>query len=164
MLAKEKLMGGFAAGFLATLPMTVWMLTANRLIPARKPDPLPPEEITENLIQKAELEPIVNDAQKKQASLVNHFLYGGLLGMPFGLFKLSDHAGQAVKQGLLYGLFVWISNYLGLLPAVRLYPSATWEPARMNAIMIIAHLCWGGSLGWLLGRFSARYMAPASFE
>ena len=159
-LLKERVMWGFFGGFLATLPMTIWMLSANRLLPAKKPDPLPPEEITETLIRKADLEPAVNDTQKKEASLVNHFLYGGLVGMPFGVLK----SGDGVKQGLFYGLWVWISNYLGLLPVVRLYPPATHEPARMNVIMIIAHLCWGASLGWLIDRFSVNRMVPASSE
>jgi uncharacterized membrane protein YagU involved in acid resistance len=149
----QKLLRGFGAGFLATLPMTLWMLSANRVLPAAKPDPLPPEEITVNLLRKAEMDQALNGAQQKQASLVNHFVYGGLLTMPFGFFRPKNRQRRnLVTQGALYGLLVWVSNYLGLLPTVRLYPPATQEPARMNSIMIVAHLCWGASVGWMIAQ------------
>jgi hypothetical protein len=43
---------GFMMGVLATFCMSIWMLLANRMTPAKQPDPLPPEEITRHLTEK----------------------------------------------------------------------------------------------------------------
>lgn len=142
----------FFSGILATLPMTLLMLAANKAIPTRKPDPLPPEEVTVNLTKKAQVEPLLSDTQKKKLSLFNHFFYGGFIAVPIGLITAHATARQSVNRGVGYGLLVWLSNYLGLLPSLNLYPPATREPARMNGIMIASHLLWGGSLGWLSNR------------
>jgi uncharacterized membrane protein YagU involved in acid resistance len=89
--------------------------------------------------------------QQKKLSLFNHFLYGGLLALPFVLFRPSPTARKSASQGMVYAIGVWFSNYCGLLPILKLYPSAKDEPARMNSIMIVAHLIWGSALGLLLG-------------
>lgn len=149
------LLGDFVGGVLATVPMTLLMLAANRMIPAKKPDPLPPEEITKNLTEKTQAAALLSEPQKKRLSLVNHFLYGGLIATPVGWMVANTSARQAMNRGIGYGLLVWAGNYLGLLPTLNLYPSATREPARMNGIMIVSHLVWGGSLGWFSHRFQS---------
>jgi uncharacterized membrane protein YagU involved in acid resistance len=148
----KNLLTAFGGGMLATVPMTLWMLIANRSIPRKAPDRLPPEEITFNLAEKTEPTKSLPHHEKKKASLVNHFLYGGLIATPFILVAQGKPARAATAYGMVYGLLVWAGNYLGILPVLGLYPSATREPARMNGIMIAAHLVWGGSLGWLLGQ------------
>lgn len=151
----RQLVIGLLGGFLATLPMTIWMLAANRTLPAKRPDPLPPEEITDNLLRKADADDALSAPEKKKLSLVNHFLYGAAIGSPMGLINRAPISGsRAFSRGMLYGIGVWLSNYLGLLPSLRLYPPATREPARMNGIMIIGHVIWGGSLGWLTRRLA----------
>ena len=100
--------------------------------------------ITENLLDQ--MDPDVSDSlpidQKKKLSLFNHLLYGALIAVPFGLFNRHF----SMKKGLLYGLFVWIFNYMGLLPALRLYPPASRKSFRLNIVMIIAYFIWGGAL------------------
>jgi hypothetical protein len=44
---------------------------------------------------------------------------------------------------------VWAGSYLGLLPMTGLLHSATRERAERNALMIAAHVVWGGVLGAL---------------
>ena len=142
---------GFVMGVLSTLCMSVWMLLANRMTPVKQPDPLPPEEITRHLTEKLKVDDQLSDSQQKKLSLFNHFLYGGLLALPLVLFRPSSTAKKSVSQGMIYALGVWFSNYYGLLPVLKLYPSAKHEPARMNGIMIVAHLIWGSTLGLFLG-------------
>lgn len=143
---------GLGAGFMATLPMTVWMLCANKTIPAHQPDPLPPEEITRNLTETVALEPHLDETDQKKLSLFNHFVYGAIIAIPMSFLNRNHRAGLAIRRGIGYGLLVWVSNYLGLLPTLRLYPSATQEPARMNFIMIIGHILWGGLSGLISNR------------
>lgn len=148
---------GFCGGLVATIPMTLWMLVTNRLLSTSVPDPLPPEEITVNLAKKAHVESHLQPHQKrKKASLINHFLYGGLIASPFGFISSNLRREHAFFSGIVYGLLVWSSNYLGLLPRLDLYPSAKEEPARMNGIMVIAHVIWGGVLGLVTSRMTRR--------
>lgn len=153
----QTMLADFVGGMLATLPMTLLMLAGNRLLPAKKPQPLPPESITKTMTRKAGVEPLLPEPQKKTLSLVNHFLYGGVIAVPVGLLTGESKPVQAVQRGIGYGLFVWFSNYLGLLPALKLYPPATREPARMNGLMILSHVVWGGTLGWLTNRWCKSY-------
>jgi len=144
---------GVYGGLLATVPMTIWMILANRFFPTPVPDPLPPEEITVNLAKKAKVESNLKPHQKKKKiSLINHFLYGGIIASPFGLVPANLKREHAISSGISYGLLVWGSNYLGLLPKLELYPSAKNEPVRMNGIMIVAHIIWGGALGLISSR------------
>ena len=143
----------FFGGLFATIPMTLWMMAANRLFPTPVPDPLPPEEITVNLAKKANVESQLEPREKrKKISLMNHFLYGGLIASPFGFVPFEIKREHAISSGIGYGLLIWGSNYLGLLPKLALYPSAKEEPARMNGIMIAAHIIWGGALGLISSR------------
>lgn len=140
----NRLCKSFIAGMLATVPMTIWMLAANKFFPTPKKDPLPPEEITENLVEQVTNNPKLSKEQKKGLAVLNHFFYGGVVGIPYSLFN-----GKTFAQGTAYGLLVWASNYLGLLPTLNLYPSAKQEPQRMNGIMVLGHIIWGSSLNYL---------------
>jgi hypothetical protein len=155
----KKCLFGFWNGMLATVPMTLWMLIANKAIPSNTPDPLPPEEITHNLIQKAGPNQFLAPKEKRKASLFNHFLYGGISATPLALIRNRQNDHHPISMGVSYGLLLWISNYLGLLPILDLYPPATREPRRMNGIMIVAHVIWGGALGWLLCRKTSSYQS-----
>lgn len=139
----NRLLKGFMAGMLATLPMTacMWMFGHRRK--------LPPVEITENLQEKTDLpetEPGDMPSGFSPLSLTLHFLYGGLCG---GIYQaLSPNVpGKPVVKGLGYGTLVWSGNYLGLLPALRLYPTPDKKPAKISGVMILSHLIWGSSLG-----------------
>jgi uncharacterized membrane protein YagU involved in acid resistance len=49
--------------------------------------------------------------------------------------------------GISFGLLVWAISYLGLLPALGLYPSPRKDTGRRTAIMVLAHIVWGAMLG-----------------
>ena len=152
-------LSGFVAGMLATLPMSVFMLGMNRLVPPAKGDTLPPKEITRKAIQKTvhatPPEPVLNGL-----TLFNHFGYGAAVGSLYPAFRDFLPGRQPVATGVLFGLLVWMVSYLGLMPGVRLYPSAKDEPARMNWIMILAHIIWGGFAGVLTERLSPKRVMP----
>ncbi len=150
------LINGAVSGFVATLPMTLAMLVLNRTLPPRESDTLPPVEITDNLIEKAPVpEASVSQKQLLGLSLVNHFAYGSTVGalMPAAAKAIP---GMPVQKGIVYGLMVWSVSYLGLMPAMKLYPNAKDEPARMNTLMILAHVVWGGVAGSLFGRLEPK--------
>lgn len=137
------------AGCAATLPMTVWMLAAQRfLLPERERYPLPPERITRNAAEAAGLDAVArNESVLDAATLLNHFAYGAAAGTLYAPLRAWP-ASPALK-GIALGTVVWSGSYLGLLPALGLLSPATRHPARRNALMIVAHVVWGGITGAL---------------
>lgn len=156
-IGKESgLVPGLLAGLLATLPMTAGMLLMHRLLPHRKKDRLPPEEITNRLSEQVEAIPNLEEKPLKAVSLVNHLGYGAACGGMYA--RLAPYLpGPPAVRGIAWGLMVWSGSYLGLMPALRLYPSAKDEPARMNGLMIAAHIIWGSATGILARRFARRF-------
>ena len=57
---------------------------------------------------------------------------------------------------MAYGLAVWTTGYLGLLPALGALRPATEHPPRRTALMIAAHVVWGAALGLLADRNARR--------
>lgn len=118
--------------------MTAFMVAAHRQLPRREQQPLPPREITMNAAHTAGVEP----DHKTAATLAAHFSFGATAGLIYsglaGLTRLPP-----VAEGALYGLGVWTSNYLGILPALGLVRPATRETAPRNGLMIAANVLWG---------------------
>lgn len=137
------------AGCAATLPMSVWMLAAQHwLLPRRERYPLPPEQITEHAAEAAGLDTVAeNGPVLKAVTVVNHFAYGTAAGSLYAPLRMLP--GSPVLKGFGLGLLVWSGSYLGLLPALGLLSPATEHPARRSALMIAAHLIWGGVTGVL---------------
>ncbi|WP_019586359.1 hypothetical protein [Deinococcus apachensis] len=137
------------AGCAATLPMSVWMLAAQHwLLPRRERYPLPPEQITEHAAEAVGLDAVAEkEPVLKVATVINHFAYGAAAGSLYA--PLRTLPGSPVLKGCGLGLLVWTGSYLGLLPALGLLSPATEHPARRNALMIAAHLIWGGVTGVL---------------
>lgn len=137
-----------AAGFTATLPMTAAMVALQQgYLPPSQRYALPPELITENFLKKLRL---LGWRQKPPYSvtLFNHFAFGTFAGSLYGPLMKRIPLSPLIK-GPLYGLAVWFGSYspLGFVPQFGLMSSSRQIPRRRNAMMIIAHLIWGLSLG-----------------
>lgn len=146
------LLQGALSGAIATAPMTVAMVAMHRALPPSEQYPLPPSLITATLEQKAGVVDHIDRVEHRALTMVSHCGYGALCG---ALFALTVHTraprtSPSVGAGVLFGLGVWGTSYLGLLPALRLLGSATQIPARRNALMIAAHIVWGAALGLAL--------------
>lgn len=151
----NKLLVGALAGFAATVPMTIVMLSLHRALPPQERDPLPPEDITQNAAQATNAEELVDEPEKHlAATLTNHFGFGALAGALYAP-TASRIAAPDLAKGVVWGLLVWAASYLGWLPATGLYPSATEQPPHRNALMIASHIVWGAALGLLTRRDDA---------
>jgi hypothetical protein len=154
-------LAGATAGLAATVPMTAAMELMHRLLPERERYPLPPRQIVDNAIERADhtTRASVNDAadeeDRQQLSLAAHFAFGALAGSAYGPIARTRPSHPALA-GIGYGLLVWTSQYLGALPAAGLLSNAKHHPARRNALMITAHVVWGAALGVLADRLSER--------
>lgn len=161
-------LAGATAGFAATAPMTAAMALMHRLLPQEEQYPLPPRQIVDNAVRKAELETEtpgrshhpaerrtgLEDVQEDGRSglaLAAHFAFGAMAGGAYGPIARTRPASPALA-GIGFGLMVWVSQYLGVLPAAGVLSNAKDHPARRNALMIAAHVVWGASLGLIADR------------
>jgi uncharacterized membrane protein YagU involved in acid resistance len=147
----NKIVAGTLAGLTATAPMTAAMIAMHKALPARERYPLPPRKVTMRAAQLVGLKKHLDEPDKKAATLAAHFGYGAAMGGIFALLAPRT-PGPPVAKGIGWGLIVWATSYLGLLPATGLHEPATQHPRERNILMILAHVIWGGSLGLLLSR------------
>ena len=147
----SRLFNGALAGTLATAPMTVFMVAMHRLLPRHEQYPLPPSQVTATAEAKSGVQEHVDREQHVAVTLLSHFAYGAAAGAIFAPIAKALPI-PAVWSGIGYGLVVWTISYLGLLPALGLLRPATEQPARRNALMIVAHIVWGSVTGLLLDR------------
>lgn len=160
-------LAGAASGFLATAPMTVAMEVMHRLLPQHERYPLPPRQIVDNATRQASAEREVPgrphhpserhsglDPERENrggVALAAHFAFGTMAGSAYGPIARTRPSSPALA-GIGYGLLVWGSQYLGVLPAMGVLSNAKHHPGRRNALMIAAHVVWGATLGLLTDR------------
>jgi hypothetical protein len=135
---------GAIAGTVATVPMTLIMISLFRRLPPQQHYPLPPTLITAELAGRAGLRPVVRGPALTRAALTAHFAYGAAAGALFPL--LQRRRIPAAVSGPAYGLAVWAASYLGWIPALRILTPATRHPPARNALMLAAHVVWGAAL------------------
>jgi len=136
------------AGFVATIPMTFFMLSTQRMLPRGQRYDLPPEMITRELARRTHLRLRLTKKQLLAATLFSHFGYGTAIGALYRPLKRRTPLPAPIK-GTLFGLLIWLVSYLGLLPLLKIPASAQQEPGRRNLMMILAHVVWGSTLGTL---------------
>ncbi len=141
------LSAGAIAGLIATLPMTLFMLLMQQLLPHHQKYALPPERITGQLAHRAG-QKHMSKPQLLATTLVSHFGYGSFMGTLYGtLSKKVRLPLPAAVNGIIFGLIVWAGSYLGLLPSMEMKSSAPQEPLQRNLMMIGAHIIWGAITG-----------------
>lgn len=130
----SRLVIGGIAGFVATMAMTAAMRRLYGGLPAKERYPLPPREIVDQAIAPPK-------AAAPDLTLVAHFAYGAGCGAL--LAALNPRPGRA--GGALAGGAIWLTSYMGWIPAFGILEPATRHPLRRNAAMLAAHLSWGWS-------------------
>lgn len=137
---------GSVAGIIATIPMTLFMMLMQQVLPKWQKYALPPERITTELAKRAEVGKHMNKSQRVGATLLMHFGYGSNMGMLYAPLARKIHLPPALK-GAIFGLLVWAGSYLGIAPTLELSEAAPKQPLQRNMLMIGAHLVWGTTLG-----------------
>ena len=143
-----RLAKGALAGLVATVPMTVTMVLLQRLLPKRLRYPLPPEQITLRVIADKGAISHLDDPERTIATGILHFGIGTLAGAIYSVAAKLIPAPN-VARGIGFGLLVWLTGYMGWLPALGILQPATKHPAQRNALMITAHVVWGSVTGLL---------------
>ena len=152
---------GIGDGVLATVPMTVFMLAAKRLLPAIVPTApawvaqlqrLPPSDAGARLARRFF---VPKGTPRKALGLLAHFAIGGAAGAAYATLAKTAPLTQprplwqrcAIGAG--FGLAVWATGYLGVLPALSLTDRPRQAPKGHTAIMVAAHLIFGATLASL---------------
>lgn len=146
----ERISTGALGGFVATIPMTAAMMVLHKALPRSEQKPLPPRQITMNTAEALGVREYLTEDAKTLSSYVAHFSYGTAVGaLSSNLLPRSRHP---VVAGMGFGLAVWAGSYLGWLPVTGLFPPPNKETKKRHALMIAAHLVWGGTLGVVAAR------------
>ncbi len=154
----EKVTYGATAGFLATGPMTIAMEALHRKLPRSQRDPLPPQKLT---MQVAEPFTQRSDATERMIlTLLAHFGFGTAMGAIYGATSSKTRSTSWAVKGSIFGLAVYASNYLGLLPKLGLLRSPADDPSRLprHSLMILAHLIYGPITAWYADHLSQHDM------
>lgn len=131
---------GAFGGLAATAAMTGFMYAGKAAGLLHKP---PPKTITARAGRKLHLpvgkspEPIFDTAW-----LAGHVAYGTASGVAFALLRRLSPVGT-IASGLIYGGGLWAISYLGVMPALGLFPVPTETSTSQTAIMIAAHGVYG---------------------
>ena len=139
----ETVIRGTAAGLLATLAMSIIIAASRASLLFRTPPPL---EIIENIQTRLGLRHQKLPEPVFQASwVVAHAAYGAICGALYAVLRPRLPQSRTFI-GLLYGALVWVISYLGVLPALKLYPWPDEDTRLRRATMIIAHGVYGLTL------------------
>jgi hypothetical protein len=139
----SRLVVGAIAGFVATLAMTAAMRRLHQPAAAKLRYPLTPQEIGTAVAPRPAVAP--------DLTLVAHFAYGAACGAV--LAALSPRPGRV--GGALAGGTVWLTSYMGWIPAVGLLKPAPGHKLRRNAMTFAAHVSWGWSTAEAIRELSA---------
>lgn len=131
--------GGFA-GLMAAVPMTLVMDALNRRLFG--PAPLPPREVAVRVAEQTGADKHLDRRGRSVVSLAGHLGMGMALGAGYALVGSRLALPRAVG-GALYGASAYAANYLGILPALSLWPPFTRSSPARHAILLASHLVWG---------------------
>jgi len=125
-------------------------------LPEREQSPFPPASLTSEFLEEVEDGPVyVTPASRQSLSMLAHFGFGTVSGVAYSLIE-RNLPGSPVAKGALFGVGIWAASYLEWIPAFGLRASAARMPARRNAMMLAAHVLWGGLLGYAENEMNKR--------
>ncbi len=149
---------GTLAGVVGTLAMSVVMIAGQSLTRVGK---LPPKKIVESVYQKAAGQRPSDKAANRLAVLA-HLGFGAGAGGAYALFARWMRCVPSVILGPLAGLTIWGLSYEGWIPAAGIMPTARRDRKDRVYTMILAHLVYGGALGFLEEKWASRKRAQRS--
>lgn len=148
------MIGGAAAGFAATVPMTAVMEALRAALPAEQHRQIPPREVVDHAIDvaaettghTADLDP----ADRTAITAIVHLGIGAAAGAVYA--AIIGPRRSSALSGIAYGMAVWALAYGVGLPSLRLHPAATRDTKDRNELLIASHIVWGAVLGKLTAR------------
>ena len=151
MADEHRSLRGAAAGFVATVPMTIVMEAMRAALPAEQHRRMPPREVVDRTIDKT-IETTGEGAQLDRSdraalTTIAHFAFGAAAGALYGAAIGSRRA--SALTGLAYGLAVWALAYGVGLPSLGLHPATARDTKDRTGVLVASHAVWGAALGTL---------------
>jgi uncharacterized membrane protein YagU involved in acid resistance len=153
MLAYELLKGAIAGG-VATAPMTLAMEGMAQFLPQQEDFDLPPNKVTAQTASRAGIRERPNQETKSTLTYLAHFGYGAAAGALYAPVATRIPV-PPLLSGVAYGLGVWAASYVGALPAMDIMGPPEQQPRSRNAQLILSHVVWGASLGFLVDQLNS---------
>jgi uncharacterized membrane protein YagU involved in acid resistance len=139
----RRIIGGALSGLGATVVMSLLMLAGKTLGLIHEE---PPREIAKRAEQAVGVHK--EDDAFGLTWIVAHFGYGTGCGVVYSIIRRLLPGG-AMVSGTVFGLLVWGVSYLGIMPALNLYPWPDEDTESRAQAMIAAHVVYGATLGKL---------------
>ena len=144
---------GAAAGFAATVPMTIAMEGLRAALPREQFRRMPPREVVDSTAEQAGVDHELDSVDRILLTTVAHFAFGAAAGAVYGGIigsRRTRMAGySAAMSGIAYGLGVWAMAYGVVLPSLGLHRAATDDTKDRNEVLLASHIVWGAVLGKL---------------
>lgn len=144
---------GMAAGLIGTVSMSVPIVVARRLGFLATP---PPIEIGANVARRVPLLPQRGQRGFRAIWLGGHFAYGGVCGITYVIVR-RYLPSDPVLSGVLFGQAVWATSYLGVIPALGLYPGPEDDFRSRLLVMVGAHGVFGVTVGLVSRQLERRF-------
>ena len=141
---------GAAAGFAATIPMTVVMEVMRAALPREQFRRMPPREVVDRAVDKTGEGEHVDGGDRLAMTTAAHFAFGAAAGALYG--ALAGSRGASPLNGIAFGLGVWAAAYGVGLPSLGLHASAANDTSDRNEVLVASHVVWGATLGALTQR------------
>lgn len=140
------------SGLIATSAMSAVLGIARKMGLLGTP---PPKRITASALRKMGRSPRrAHTPLFRAAWVAAHLGYGAFCGVLYHPVRRFIHVHRYLS-GLAFGLLVWAARYLGMLPALGLYPRADRDKNSRTASMIAGHIVFGIALAESDARLSA---------
>jgi uncharacterized membrane protein YagU involved in acid resistance len=139
---------GAAAGFAATVPMTIAMEALRACFPREQTRRAPPREVIDRTVDKTTNGAVVESKDRFLLTTAAHFGFGTAAGALYAAFVASRRSSGML--GVTYGLAVWGLAYGVALPSLGLHPAASEDTGERNQVLIASHVVWGWSVGKMM--------------
>ena len=147
------LLDGALAGAVGTATMSAVMLGAQR---AGLMGQQPPEKIAQAALDKVGVTD-TDDGEEDVLATVAHFCFGASMGAAFGLLHREvDLPVVPMASGSVFGLAVWALAYKGVVPGLGIMPPPEHDRPGRPTSMVLGHLVWGATTGWVVGQLDHR--------
>ncbi len=88
---------------------------------------------------------------------VNHWAFGTVAGTLFGAAcQVLRVPVPAALQGIVFGLVVWFTSYMGWIPATGLMRHPRHQRTDQALMPLLAHAVYGITLGIAVGALERR--------
>jgi hypothetical protein len=150
---------GAAAGMAATFVLQGMLAASKKLLP----ESVPPIKGDPGKFMLRKAESLLSEERREQIPDLARQAAIQSLRMGYGMSSgalygtLRSRGGNALLDGTLLGVGVWVAGYLGWLPATGLMPPISEQNSQQIAVPLIEHALFGIALVTAYDAFVGRY-------